>query len=254
MKTLSKIAAVISAFPVAGLVMLGGASAALAINCAPGYTPSTVNNVAICVPNSDGGVGGGGTGTVGSGGSTAPGQGAPVAPPVQQIPAPPAAPAPAPAPVPVPVAPAPIQQAPSIQIPAPAQNYAPAPGDAVNQGVPPAAVSDTPVGAISPEIVKTEDPKASESDATPKEDKASVGATLVPVEPGKKNFSASPSPSASSSATSSADPNLDASRASDNESSPKSLPGLLIGLGVVLIALLTWCLITINRTRSASRR
>lgn len=245
MKIVTKAIAVVASAPIAGLIILSGAGAANAITCGPGYTESIVNNTPICVPNSDGGVGGGGTGTIGNGGSTAPGQAVPIAPPVQQAPP---APAPAPAPpvaVPPPAAPAPAPNyapSPSLQLPA-------APTDSVD--VP--AVSDTPVGAMSPEIVKSEVPKTSESDAAEEisdEDKSTSSSTLVALEPGTRHSSATASPSPSNSPTESTDPSLEASRASDSENSSKSLPGLLIGLGVVLIALLTWCIIKIRQSRS----
>ncbi|MBE4720520.1 hypothetical protein DAD99_20970 [Pseudarthrobacter sp. AB1] len=93
-------------------------SASPALACDRGYTGTTINGVAICVPNSDGGVAGGGSAVVvGGGGSTVPGQAGqivgggmgPAPVPLPQAPAAayvPAAPAPAaPAPAAIPAAP-----------------------------------------------------------------------------------------------------------------------------------------------------
>lgn len=232
--------------------------------------PAQAETVCVTVPNGaqdcyDNGAGGGhgvGGSSTGNGGAGSYGT-VPPPPPQVNIPAPqPVAPAPV---APKPVAPAPIQPAPSIQIPAPVQNYAPsAPGSGsassggVNQGVaPPAAVSDTPVGAISPVIPKSEVAKDSETDATTApaaSEKPIEGITSIPTDASKKLSSASASPSASSSATPTQNSSLDASLASDSENSSKSMPGILIGLGALLVALLTLCIITIKRNRSASRR
>lgn len=251
MKAVTKIIAAIATVPVAGLITLGSAGAATAITCAPGYIETVAaNGASFCAARNDGGVGGGGTGTIGNGGSTAPGQAVPVAPPVQQAPpAPPAAPAPAPAPIQVAPAPVTAPKAPAVQAPAPVQNNAPSLTDSVNQAPLPAAKSDTPVGAISPEIVKSEASKDSETDANstdPAAEKPVAGITPAPAV--KKSATASPSASASQG------PNLEVNMASDTENTPKSIPGILIALGVILIALLTLCIITINRNRKAARR
>lgn len=184
----AKAAALLISLPVAGLLTLGGAGAAYA--CATGYTQTTINNTPVCVPNSDGGVPGGGTGTVGSGGSTVPGQAQPIAgstggnAPIM----------PPPAPAQVPVAPAPVYNpAPAAPAPVPAHvpNYAPAvqapaqqvvPGAVPAQGVEsnvsapeavPAAPVDVPVEA---KPVITPSPSASKSaPAIP-----SAPATVVP--------------------------------------------------------------------------
>lgn len=159
--------------PVAGLIALGNAGAAFA-SC----TNTVINGVTICVPNSDGGVIGGGTGTVGGGSSTAPGQAgsiapgpsggyqqpapAPVAPPAPLAPAP----APAPAPVynqPVPVVPAPalaprpnsapVQNSIQVEIPSPVPGPAPR-----NEASSVAGQTDSE--AIVPSDVKPDEPAA----------------------------------------------------------------------------------------------
>jgi hypothetical protein len=207
----------------AAALALGAAGPAQA--CAPGYSPSTINHTDVCVPNSTGGVPGGGTGTVGGGGSTVPGQAPPVVgggggAPGQPVPY---APAPAPYVPPAPVqAPAPVY----AQAPVPVQSKAP-------DGYTPAAPNQpvkgvTGSGAENP-VIDGVPAEAPAPDAAPADARAAVTPEATSVVP-SKTPSATPSATAKPSAAA-----IQSEPAAQTDNG--TAPALIVGsLGALVLA------------------
>lgn len=256
MKTLNKVAVVIASLPIAGIISIGSAGTVFAA-----CHNTVINEVTICVPDSEGGVGGGGSGTVGSGGTTSPGQpgaiapgngSAPVAPaPYQSAPA---LPAPYQQPAPEP-APAPAYQEPAPQYQAP-------PKIGVNVVTEPQIpIGDTTVGVVNTEIespsIATENKPVPDAVQSGAENKSALEVeskiTQEKTDSDSKSnaegeTTVSPSATASaveSSSTSVSSPDqLSAQYASARQS---SLAQLLLQLGSGLALALTAAMSLINR-------
>lgn len=230
LKTLTRVVAATAALPIAGIIALSGAGSAFAFSCAPGYTATVINHTDVCVPNSDGGVGGGGTGYVGgNGGSTVPGQAPPIVSGNNNIPTLPPAPAPA-APAPAPVAPRPVAPAPAPVAPRPvAPAPSPAPAAPAGQAVAPANNSVEPpseVPVTAPEPSKPAEPNSDTPTASP-----SAVASSVPL----NTESAAPSSSPTSSPT---ETQTAISATQTASSSPLDISGVTLGAGLIAVVLL----------------